>query len=250
MSAGGCVAAPGSPHELSGTTVKDPDNDAHGVRRNEVCESTSRTLLEVVKRGDGEGWQRLVYLYTPLVVAWCRRDGVSAAEAEDITQEVFATVSKRIQDFHKQPGPSFRVWLRAITRNKLGDRLRRQSREPARGLGGTDAQNLIGQIADPACAVETDPEAEEDEHTERRLLCRRALGLIRSEFEPRTWQAFWRVVIEDRCPADAAAELGMTPNAVYIARSRILARLRELLAELGEAQFDTDHRVDPDPELA
>jgi RNA polymerase sigma-70 factor (ECF subfamily) len=234
---------------LSGTTVKDPDN-AHDVRRKKICESTSRTLLEVVQRGDGEGWQRLVYLYTPLVAAWCRRYGVSGAEADDITQEVFATVSKRIQDFHKQPGPSFRSWLRTITRHKLGDRRRQQAREPARGVGGTDAQDFIGQVADRACAVETAPEAEEDEHTERRLLCRRALGLIRSEFEPRTWQAFWHVVIEDRLPGDVADELGMTPNAVYIARSRILARLRELLAELGEAQGDADHRADPNPELA
>jgi len=220
--------------------VKDPNNPQGGVW---ACGSTSLTMLDQVQRGEPGGWQRLVSSYTPLVVAWCRRHDVSGTEADDIKQEVFATVWKRIQDFRKQPGPSFRGWLRAIARNKLGDRLRQRSREPARGVGGTDAQDAIARIAAPVCAGETAPEAIEDEDSRRRLLCRRALVLICSQFEPRTFHAFWRIVVQDRSAAEVAAELSLSPNAVYIAKSRVLRRLREVLAELDAAQFEPDHSV-------
>jgi RNA polymerase sigma-70 factor (ECF subfamily) len=210
-------------------------DNPHHERRKCIGESTSCTLIERVKRGDAEDWQRLLYVYSPLVAAWCRRQGVTGSEVEDITQEVFATVSSRIADFQKQPGPSFRAWLRSIALNKLGDRLRRRSREPAHGVGGTDAQNAMAQVADEAGVVEIAPEADEHDDSDRRFLCRRALLTIRPDFEPRTWQAFWCVVVEDRRPLDVAAELGLSPNAVYIAKSRILARLRGLLVELGES---------------
>lgn len=55
--------------------------------------------------------------------------------------------------------------------------------------------------------------------------------MIRGEFEEKSWQAFWLVTMEDRSADQAAEQLGMTRNAVYIARSRVLRRLRDLLGE-------------------
>ncbi len=120
--------------------------------------------------------------------------------------------------------------------NKLGDHFRR-ARDPARGVGGTDAQSRIEEVADEAGDFAA--EADRDDPSDRRLLFRRALRLVSSEFEPRSWQAVWRVVVEDRRPADVAVEHGMTPNAIYVAKSRVLARLRQILAELGETESES-----------
>jgi RNA polymerase sigma-70 factor, ECF subfamily len=237
------LAAPmkSPPIELSGKIVKDPGN-SNVVVRNGVNVTTSMSLIERVKRGEADSWGHLWYLYRPLVRSQCRRRGLSETDSEDIEQDVFKTVVLKILGFEKRPGPSFRCWLRRITLNKLGDHFRR-TRDQARGVGGTDAQRSINQIAE-----ETAVEAEWDDPSDRRLMLRQALRLVSSEFEPRSWQAVWRVVVEDQRPADVAAEHGMTPNAVYVAKSRILSRLREILADLGELEPGTASMAVPAPE--
>jgi len=233
------------PHmTLSGKIVKDPCN-SNGAARNGVNVTTSLSLIERVKRGEADSWDHLWYLYRPLVRAQCRRRGLSETDSEDIEQDVFKTVVLKIPGFEKRPGPSFRCWLRRITLNKLGDHFRR-TRNQARGVGGTDAQRCIDQIAEET--GEADLEADWEDLSDRRLLLRQALRSVSSEFEPRSWQAVWRVVVEDQRPADVAAEFGMTPNAVYVAKSRILSRLREVLAELGESEPGTKALAVPAPE--
>jgi RNA polymerase sigma-70 factor (ECF subfamily) len=223
--------------------VKDPDN-LNAVARRGAGESTSGTLIDRVKLGESEAWRRLEYLYSPLVRSRCRHAGLTEADADDIVQEVLKTVSEKIGSFEKRPGPSFRSWLRSITRYKLGDYFRR-SRDPARGEGGTDAQVALGQVPDDP--GQTAMHNDEDDPSDRRRLILQAFRLASSQFEPRSRQAFWLVVVENRRPAEVAAELGLTPTAVYIAKSRILSRLREILADLGESGFDEDLRTDPDP---
>ena len=73
-------------------------------------------------------------------------------------------------------------------------------------------------------------EIEEEEY--RRYLVRRALGLMQAEFEPATWKACWEFVVHDRPAAEVAAELGLSVNAVYLAKSRVLRRLRAELRGL------------------
>jgi RNA polymerase sigma-70 factor, ECF subfamily len=224
------------PIGLSGTIVKDHCN-SNVVVRNEVNMTTSLSLIERVKQGESDSWGHLWYLYQPLVRFQCRRHGLSETDSEDIEQDVFKTVVLKILGFEKRPGPSFRCWLRRITLNKLGDHFRR-TRDRAREVGGTDAQHSISQIAEETGEAATD--ADWDDPSDRRILLRQALRLVKSEFEPRSWQVVWQVVVEDKCPADVAAEYGMTPNAVYVAKSRVLARLREILADLGESEPGTD----------
>jgi RNA polymerase sigma-70 factor, ECF subfamily len=223
--------------------VKDPDN-SHVVARNGFNVTTSLSLIERVKQGEADGWVHLWYLYQPLVRSQCRRRGLSESDSEDIEQDVFKTVVLKIREFEKRPGPSFRCWLRRITLNKLGDHFRR-TRDQARGVGGTDAQNCIDQI--PEEIDEAGVVGDWDDPCDRRLLLRQALRLVSSEFEPRSWQAVWRVVVEDQRPTDVAAEYGMTPNAVYVAKSRILARLREILADIGETEPGTASLAVPAP---
>jgi RNA polymerase sigma-70 factor (ECF subfamily) len=177
-------------------------------------------LLQRVRAGDGDAWTRLAKLYGPLVYGWCRRRGLQAEDAADVAQEVFRAVAQHIDRFD---GGSFRGWLWTITRNRIFDHFRRVQRRPS-VAGGSNAQEQLQQI----------PEALEESEAEANAvggLVRRALELIRPDFRETTWQAFWRVMMEDQAPADVARSLGISVNAVYIAKARVLRRLRD---ELGE----------------
>lgn len=182
---------------------------------------TSSDLLTMVRQRRPDAWRRFVELYGPLVYGWCRRAGVSASDAGDVTQEVFAKVFVAIAGFrHDRVGDTLRGWLRVISRNQLHDYHRRRVGPIA--TGGTDAKLMLAEIA----AEEAD---ESVGISERQSLVRRAMESVRTEFELRTWQAFWTVVIERQTSPEAAAKLQMTPGAVRQAKYMVLRRLREVL---------------------
>jgi RNA polymerase sigma-70 factor (ECF subfamily) len=184
-------------------------------------------LLERVRSHDADAWRRLLHLYTPLVRYWCARSDVRGVDAEDVAQEVFQAVATGIDRFHHdRAGDTFRGWLRGITRNKLLDFFRRNNHHP-RAQGGTDAHRQLLEV--PQGGLD-----EEDSGTQLSALYHRALALVRGEFEDRTWQMFWRVVVDGRAPTDVAAEMGVKPVAVRVAKSRVLARLRLEVGDLFE----------------
>jgi RNA polymerase sigma-70 factor (ECF subfamily) len=112
--------------------------------------STSSSLLERVKSNDPTAWQRLVEVYGPLVYRWSRDSGLQGADAKDIAQEVFTVLTRKMGDFRRdRPGDSFRAWLKTITLNKIRDYGRKQGRE-AKAAGGTEAQQKLAQIPEPA----------------------------------------------------------------------------------------------------
>jgi RNA polymerase sigma-70 factor (ECF subfamily) len=188
---------------------------------------TSLSLLSGLRGHLPSAWDRLVDLYRPLVFSWCIRRGLQPADAEDVSQEVFRTVLTRIADFRREPAQgSFRGWLLTITRNKLGDYWRKRSSQP-QAVGGSEVR---GQLEQMPC----DELLDDASSPEAAALYRRATDLIRSEFEESTWRAFWLVVCENRKPADVAAELNLTLNSVYLAKSRVLHRLRETLGDLSD----------------
>ena len=191
--------------------------------------SVGASLLERLRTHQADAWERLLQLYGQTVYGWCRRAGVSEVDAADVSQEVFTAVARHIADFRRQqPGDSFRGWLWTITRNKVRDHWRRHA-DRVQAAGGTTAQEVMQQV--PAA---TEPGSVAGAEAESGHLYHRALELIRSEFEERTWRAFLMVTVEARLPADVAAELGMTPGGVYIAKSRVLKRLREEFKDLLE----------------
>jgi RNA polymerase sigma-70 factor (ECF subfamily) len=184
---------------------------------------TSLSLLQRAKVHDQLAWAKLVALYQPLVLHWCRRGGAQAAEGQDVAQEVFLAASNGLAEFERERAGSFRAWLRGITRHKLLDLYRRRERQPAVASGGTEAMQRIYDLPDPRA---------EEESQEVGGLYRRALELVRPEFETRTWDAFWRSAVEQHDTHAIAAELKMSPVAVRIAKSRVLSRLREEAGEL------------------
>jgi RNA polymerase sigma-70 factor (ECF subfamily) len=168
----------------------------------------------------------LLKLYGPMVERWCRQAGVTPEDVADICQEVFHGVARGIVEFRRdRPGDSFRSWIRTITRRRLIDHRRKAMRQPET-VGGSDAHDqLIDHAAD-------DPPESDAVASEAREVFERALPLIQSEFEAKTWQAFWRTAVDDRSAVEVAAELGMTPGAVFVAKSRVLRRLREEFGDL------------------
>jgi RNA polymerase sigma-70 factor (ECF subfamily) len=181
------------------------------------------TLLQRLQAREEDAWRRLDHLYGAVVFAWCRGAGLQPDDAADVRQEVFRAVARAIGDFRRdQPGDSFRGWLWQIARNKLRDFFRRQRQQPA-GAGGTTFQQRLQEIPD-ASDDSVPPGPASDEAAG---VYRRALELVRGEFEERTWQAFWGVAIDGQAPAEVAVALGMSAGAVYVAKSRVLRRLRE-----------------------
>jgi RNA polymerase sigma-70 factor (ECF subfamily) len=196
------------------------------VNLDESSDKTSSTLLARIKDKDQEAWRKFVHLYGPLVYGWCRRFGLQDADAADVGQDVFRTVAESIDGFHHdQQGDSFRGWFRTVTRNRVLDFLRRKARA-AHGLGGSDAQAMWHELPDdPADSGSTDED-------DKLSLARRAIDMVLESSKEATRQAFLRVVIEGQNPAEVARDLGMSVNAVYLAKSHTLRRIREEFAQL------------------
>lgn len=191
--------------------------------------TASTNLLDGIQRMNADSWTRLVTTFGPVVYGWCRASGVPDADAPDLVQNVFRSVAHSVNRFERaKPVGSFRSWLATITRNQVRDFFRRESHREA-AAGGTDAWRQLQGQPDRESADTLDstitPESAE------RAVQRRVVELVRSEFEPRTWQAFWMTAVQGRTGAEVAAELSLSVASVYQARSRILRRIRQRLSE-------------------
>lgn len=192
---------------------------------------TSLSLLERLRQSpENEGWNRLADLYTPLIRAWLRRYDVQDSDASDLVQEVLLAVSKDLGKFeHRgQPG-AFRGWLKAILINRLRKFWRARNRRPqARGDSDIDAR--LAQLVDPASDISQAWDREHDQYVLRQLM-----ALAEPQFEPKTWKAFCRVSLEGAKPDVVAQEMGISLNAVCLAKSRVTRRLRQESAGLIES---------------
>ncbi len=184
---------------------------------------TSATLLERLRnRADADAWKRLVDLYSPLLSTWLRRHALQDADVEDLVQEVLLTVAREAPKFqHSGRAGAFRHWLRSILANRLREFWRERRLRPVAG-GDSDFAGMLDQLQDPDSGLSHLWDQEHDQHVVRRLL-----AMIEPQFSPSTWQAFRRVVLDGARPDTVAAELGLSVNAVFIAKSRVLQRLRE-----------------------
>lgn len=192
--------------------------------------ATSASLLERVKSDpQSSSWQRLVEIYEPLVRGWLGRHRLIDSDADDLVQEVMSVVVRRLPDFeHNGRIGAFRTWLKTITTNCLRDHWRAGRRRP-RATGESDFQQVLAQLEDPSSSLSQSWDQEHDWHVTRKLL-----EMLRGDFEPTTWRAFQRTALEGAAAAQVASELGISSNAVFIAKSRVLARLRQEAAGLLE----------------
>jgi len=180
--------------------------------------STSITLLQRLREpNQPAAWERFARLYTPILVEWARRQGFHEADAADLIQDLFLKLVRVLPAYAREPGQSFRNWLHRLLVNQGHDFRRRKATRPLPGIA-----ELGGSLED--IEAHSGAEIEEDEY--RRLVVRRALELIRPEFGEVTWTAFEHVMLEGRPAGEVAGQLGITTNAVYLTRHRVLTRLR------------------------
>lgn len=185
---------------------------------------TSATLLDSLRNtSDESAWTRLVELYSPLIRRWLFRYGAASKNVDDVVQEVLTVVVRRFPEFSREPrSGAFRGWLRTITANCLRDYWRRENKQPP-AVGGSDFGEIVRQLQDPESGLSQLWEREHDAHVVNYLLAQ-----IRTDFSRKTWQAFQRFALDGLSADETAAELKMSPNAVFIAKSRVTARLRQL----------------------
>lgn len=184
-------------------------------------DTTSLTLLQRVRsQVDQPAWERFVALYQPLLLAWAGKAGLQEAEALDLVQDVLLKLTAELPRFTYDPQrKNFRGWLKTITIRACRDRQRQQ-----RPTGGGDS----------VLAYQVDESHLEQlwEREHQTQLVSHALRIMQADFEPKTWQACWETTVNERPAKEVAAELGMSEPAVYMAKSRVLRRLREELREL------------------
>jgi RNA polymerase sigma-70 factor (ECF subfamily) len=183
---------------------------------------TSASLLDRLRQSQDESaWRQLVAFYGPLLRGWLERYDTVHNDLDDIAQEVLLVVWRKLPQFQRERTGSFRSWLRHIAVNCV-----RQAWRARRGAPVAPADSAfwesLNQLEDPHSSLSRLWEGEHDRYVTQRLL-----EQIRDRFEPKTWTAFQRVAIDGVAPAAVAEELGITVNAVFIAKSRVLTMLRQ-----------------------
>lgn len=184
---------------------------------------TSMSLIEEAVAGDPRAWERIVYLYAPLIDLWCRWERLGEHAIADVGQDVLATLLGKLNTFKKdEPRHSFRGWLYSITYRKICDYWKQNP-------------TFVHIDSIPEPRTPSSRASGSNPPSERLVLLRRCVEAVRSEFEPRTFEAFLQVVMEGKPTGEVARALGMpSVGAVYTARSRVTKRLRAMLAEFGE----------------
>jgi RNA polymerase sigma-70 factor (ECF subfamily) len=183
--------------------------------------TTSLSILEQARDPhDLAAWRTLTDLYTPLLQTWLTGAGLQPADRDDLTQRVFEVLVRQLPAFqHNGRIGAFRAWLRGIVHNFLKEFWRDRS-TPA-------TESVLQELSDPNGRLSRVWDKQHDQHVYQGLA-----ALVRAEVTETTWLAFHRTTLEDQPTKRVAEELGISVNAVLIARSRVLTRLRSLAAEL------------------
>ena len=188
---------------------------------------TDPSLIDRVKdMSDGASWLEFMGIYQPVVYRLARRRGMQDADAQDVVQLVFSSISRSLDGWKSVVDqPPFRAWLTTIARNAITTALTR--RRPDQGAGSTSV----------AIALDGLPSAEQSDAElimeARREIVRWAAEQIRPEFAELTWDIFWKTAMEDVSVADVSKSSGRSTGAIYVARHRVLARLKEKIAEVS-----------------
>lgn len=182
--------------------------------------TTSGSLLVQLRNaGQQDAWARFVQLYTPLLHYWAKHLGLQNQDAADLVQEVFVILIKKLPEFDYNRKLGFRNWLRTVLLNKW----RAFARRRGLAMAAVDPGEVVAEGGTPFSQVEY-----------RQQLLKRALELMQTEFSANMWKACWEHVVVGRPVAQVAEELGISQGTVYVAKARVLARLRQELGPLWD----------------
>jgi RNA polymerase sigma-70 factor (ECF subfamily) len=190
-------------------------------------EPTSLSLLDRLKaaRPDASDWNRLQGIYLPLIEHWLGRVPGLGDESADLAQEVLIVVFRQIPRFERRREGSFRAWLRQVTVNETRRYRRNRRRQPAVGLDPADG--FLERLSDPNDDLAREWDQDHDNHVVQKLL-----AVVQGDFSSTTWNAFRRFGIDGVPAARVAEELGLSENAVILAKARVFKRLREEAGDL------------------
>lgn len=186
-------------------------------------DETSESLLAEVRHGErDEAWQRLVDCYTPFLRAILLRRGIGSGDVDDVIQNVLAVVVRRIPEFERQRTGAFRTWLRSICANCFREFWRAKGKQ-ARVNQVANFADLVADLSDDQSDLSRYWEQEHDNFVLGELL-----KAVRGEFRETTYEAFRRLALDGESVDSVAGDLGISVNAAFVARSRVLKRLREV----------------------
>ena len=192
-------------------------------------ETRASLILRLADPADDAAWSEFVEIYQPMLFHLSTRWGLQDADAGEVVQETLIAVAHAVSDFTPRRSGSFRGWLSRIARNKLADHLKRKSRQ-SQGSGDTDIHRWLEQQPSSGSG-ETRWEWEQ-----RRQVFAWASRRVRSQVNETTWQAFYRTSVLDDSISAVAEQLQIREGRVYVARSRVLARLRKAVDSWGDGE--------------
>lgn len=197
-------------------------------------DQTRQSLLLRLAQQGGDAWAEFVAIYEQAIVQYCRTRGLQHADAQDASQKVLLAVHDKVGHWERESGRgNFRAWLFRVARNAAIDEIRRRSRN-ARVGGDTVEQEALERVP------QSDPSETDSFRLEyRRALFQWAAEQVRPEVRESTWQAFWLTAVDRRPPERVAKELSLSVGAVYTAKCRVVARLKEKAAEVDEHNDDS-----------
>jgi RNA polymerase sigma factor (sigma-70 family) len=184
-------------------------------------------LVRLRDPNDADAWTEFMRLYASVIYGFARKRGLQDADAADLMQEVLRSVSNAIGRLEYDPRKgTFRGWLFSITRNKIFNFLD-AARRHARGTGDSAAHRRLEEQPD------READADDWDREYDRKVFAWAANRVKNEFHASTWQAFWMTAVDGNNAGEVGQRLGLSPGAVYVAKSRVLARLREEISEMG-----------------
>jgi RNA polymerase sigma-70 factor (ECF subfamily) len=198
----------------------------------QLPETRASLILRIANSEDAQAWEEFLRLYQPVVYRLACRQGLQHADAEELVQEVMLSIARKVEDWDPDPVRGrFRHWLFRIARNQIVNHLSRRKYQTC-GAGHSGTQSLLEQQIDPAGSL-----SELFEIEYRRALFQHAALLVQAAVKERTWNAFWMSAVRDVPMSEVSQRLGMSIGSVYIARNRVLARLR---AEVKRIEREED----------
>jgi len=188
-------------------------------------------LIRLREGGDAEAWREFVHLYAPVIYGFARKRGLQDADAADLMQDVLRSVSSAVPRLEYDPvRGTFRGWLFTVTRNKVFNFLDSRSRR-VQASGDSRMQQRLEQHAGGDGNLSADWEADY-----QRARAAQAMDRVKGEFQAATWEAFFLTAVEGRAPAQVAARVGLSVGAIYVAKSRVIARLRQEIERMQEVE--------------
>lgn len=195
---------------------------------NDWPETRESLILRVKDPADAAAWSAFLEIYRPVLYRLARSRGLQDADADDLAQQVFVAIARAVENWTPAAdGPPFRAWLYRIAHNEILKAITR--RKPDAAAGSSSVQEMLQAI--PLRETNASAELQRESRFEA---FRWASEEVRHEFSAVTWDMFWHSTVEDQAVDDVARTHGRTKGAVYLARYRVMKRLKEKLDEVSD----------------